>query len=47
VLYKPFGIALQPEFAALAMAASSVTVATNAALLRRERGKLGLQRKEE
>ncbi len=42
VFYKPFGIALHPAFAALAMSASSITVATNAVLLRRERGKLGL-----
>jgi P-type Cu2+ transporter len=41
-LYHPFGIELQPAFAALAMSASSITVATNAVLLRRERGKLGL-----
>lgn len=47
VLYKPFGIELQPAFAALAMSASSITVATNAVLLRRERGKLGLQGKQE
>jgi P-type Cu2+ transporter len=44
VLYKPLGIELQPAFAALAMSASSITVATNAVLLRRERGKLGLDR---
>jgi Cu2+-exporting ATPase len=41
-LYHPLGIELQPAFAALAMSASSITVATNAVLLRRERGKLGL-----
>ncbi|MDQ6604389.1 MAG: HAD-IC family P-type ATPase [Chloroflexota bacterium] len=42
MLYKPFGIELHPAFAALAMSASSITVATNALLLRRERSKLGL-----
>ena len=45
-LYKSTGFALQPAFAALAMSASSVTVATNALLLRRERGKLGPERTE-
>ncbi len=44
VLYKPLGIELQPAFAALAMSASSITVATNAVLLRRERRTLGLVR---
>jgi len=46
VLYKSTGFAMQPAFAALAMSASSVTVATNAILLRRERGKLGLDRRD-
>jgi cation transport ATPase len=31
----PFGILLRPEFGALAMSASSITVVTNALLLRR------------
>jgi cation transport ATPase len=35
VLYPVFGILLRPEFGALAMSASSITVVTNALLLRR------------
>ncbi|MFN2520156.1 MAG: heavy metal translocating P-type ATPase [Candidatus Limnocylindria bacterium] len=35
VLYAPFGILLRPEFGALAMSASSITVVSNALLLRR------------
>ncbi len=35
-LYPSFGIMLRPEFGALAMSASSITVVTNALLLRRE-----------
>ncbi|HET7769043.1 MAG TPA: HAD-IC family P-type ATPase, partial [Chloroflexota bacterium] len=35
-LYPAFGIVLRPEFGALAMSASSITVVTNALLLRRE-----------
>ena len=35
VLYPGFGILLRPEFGALAMSASSITVVTNALLLRR------------
>jgi Cu2+-exporting ATPase len=35
VLYPAFGILLRPEFGALAMSASSITVVTNALLLRR------------
>ncbi|MEO8084665.1 MAG: copper-translocating P-type ATPase, partial [Ardenticatenales bacterium] len=37
VLYRPFGIMLRPEFGALAMSASSITVVSNALLLRRTR----------
>jgi len=36
VLYPAFGILLRPEFGALAMSASSITVVSNALLLRRE-----------
>jgi cation transport ATPase len=36
VLYPGFGIMLQPEFGALAMSASSISVVSNALLLRRE-----------
>jgi Cu2+-exporting ATPase len=36
VLYPSFGVMLQPEFGALAMSASSITVVSNALLLRRE-----------
>jgi Cu2+-exporting ATPase len=36
VLYPAFGIMLRPEFGALAMSASSITVVSNALLLRRE-----------
>ena len=36
VLYPVFGILLRPEFGALAMSASSITVVSNALLLRRE-----------
>jgi Cu2+-exporting ATPase len=36
VLYPGFGVMLQPEFGALAMSASSITVVSNALLLRRE-----------
>ena len=35
VLYPAFGVLLRPEFGALAMSASSITVVTNALLLRR------------
>jgi Cu2+-exporting ATPase len=35
ILYPAYGIALRPEFGALAMSASSITVVTNALLLRR------------
>jgi Cu2+-exporting ATPase len=35
VLYPAFGLLLRPEFGALAMSASSITVVTNALLLRR------------
>jgi len=35
VLYPPFGLMLRPEFGALAMSASSITVVSNALLLRR------------
>ncbi len=41
-LFNATGFALQPAFAALAMSVSSITVAANAVLLKRERGKLGL-----
>ncbi|MFN8424143.1 MAG: copper-translocating P-type ATPase [Anaerolineae bacterium] len=37
LLYRPFGIILRPEFGALAMSASSITVVGNALLLRRAR----------
>jgi Cu2+-exporting ATPase len=36
VLYPVFGVMLRPEFGALAMSASSITVVSNALLLRRE-----------
>jgi Cu2+-exporting ATPase len=36
VLYPAFGLVLRPEFGALAMSASSITVVSNALLLRRE-----------
>jgi P-type Cu2+ transporter len=36
VLYPTFGLMLRPEFGALAMSASSITVVSNALLLRRE-----------
>jgi len=36
VLYPAFGFVLRPEFGALAMSASSITVVSNALLLRRE-----------
>ena len=36
VLYPSLGIMLRPEFGALAMSASSITVVSNALLLRRE-----------
>jgi P-type Cu2+ transporter len=36
VLYPAFGLMLRPEFGALAMSASSITVVSNALLLRRE-----------
>jgi len=36
VLYPSFGLILRPEFGALAMSASSITVVSNALLLRRE-----------
>ena len=36
VLYPSLGLVLRPEFGALAMSASSITVVTNALLLRRE-----------
>jgi cation transport ATPase len=35
LLYPSFGVLLRPEFGALAMSASSITVVTNALLLRR------------
>ena len=35
VLYPAFGLLLRPEFGALAMSASSITVVSNALLLRR------------
>ena len=37
LLYRPLGILLRPEFGALAMSASSITVVSNALLLRRAR----------
>jgi Cu2+-exporting ATPase len=40
VLYAPFGIALRPEVSALLMSASSIVVAVNAVLLRRQGAKL-------
>jgi Cu2+-exporting ATPase len=39
-LYPAFGILLRPEFGALAMSASSITVVTNALLLRRAQSRL-------
>jgi hypothetical protein len=38
VLYPSLGLMLRPEFGALAMSASSITVVSNALLLRRETG---------
>jgi cation transport ATPase len=40
VLYPAFGILLRPEFGALAMSASSITVVTNALLLRRTESRI-------
>jgi P-type Cu2+ transporter len=40
VLYPRFGIMLQPEWSALLMSLSSIIVATNAVLLKREDGSL-------
>ncbi len=40
VLFPRFGIMLQPEWSALLMSASSIIVATNAVLLKRENGDL-------
>lgn len=40
VLYPAFGILLRPEFGALAMSASSITVVSNALLLRGIEGRL-------
>ena len=40
VLYESTGLELRPEFAALLMSLSSLIVATNAVLLKRENGKL-------
>ncbi|MGH2522056.1 MAG: heavy metal translocating P-type ATPase [Anaerolineales bacterium] len=37
LLYRPLGIVFRPEFGALAMSASSITVVSNALLLRRAR----------
>lgn len=39
-LYNAFGLELRPEFAALLMSLSSIIVATNAVLLKREGGRL-------
>jgi hypothetical protein len=39
-LYPAFGLLLRPEFGALAMSASSITVVTNALLLRRVEARL-------
>ncbi len=41
VLYPTFGLLLRPEFGALAMSASSITVVSNALLLRRTEVELG------
>ncbi|MDQ2914480.1 MAG: HAD-IC family P-type ATPase, partial [Chloroflexota bacterium] len=43
VLYPAFGILLRPEFGALAMSASSITVVTNALLLRRSQPRLATE----
>jgi len=40
VLYNAIGLELRPEFAALLMSLSSIIVATNAVLLKREHGRL-------
>jgi Cu+-exporting ATPase len=40
VLYYPLGLLLRPEVGAVAMAASSITVAVNALLLKRVAKKL-------
>ncbi|MGZ3582536.1 MAG: heavy metal translocating P-type ATPase [Ktedonobacterales bacterium] len=40
ILYRPLGLLLNPAIAALAMSASSITVATNAVLLKRVDGHL-------
>ena len=40
VFFPRFGVMLQPEWAALLMSASSIIVATNAVLLKRENGEL-------
>lgn len=40
VLYRGFGVVLRPEVSALLMSASSIIVATNAVLLKREEKEL-------
>jgi len=40
LLYPAFGLLLRPEFGALAMSASSITVVSNALLLRRTESEL-------